>query len=166
MSLTLILPTFRPHKCPQKQSLQTSLDLLSISHRFIFDEIFQHVLGELQLVKPDIPAIEMFSIGQKYNIEKWLLSAYDMLLKRATPLTAHEVEVLGPDKVVQYIRDREAIHEARLQTELEKERKKHEVATPLSAWNPTPPPLQPVTQTSLGLPLFNFSTSVLPPRKG
>lgn len=100
--------------------------MLSIAHRFCFDEIFQYALGELQSVIKDIPAIERFSIGQKYNLTEWMLSAYETLLDRVIPLTAHEAEILGPHKVVSYIYAREAMHEANLQAELERERVKHE----------------------------------------
>lgn len=111
----------------KEQRLQTSLDLLSISHRFVFDAIFQHVLEEVESDRLAIPAIQCFSLGKKYELERWWSAAYKSLVDRATPLTVHEVEVLGPDTVVEYIKDREAVCGARLQAELEKETKKSEV---------------------------------------
>ncbi len=88
------------------------MHLQSISHRFVFDEIFKYATQ--QLPPSDIPVIERIRLGDKYGLRDWLLSAYQTLLDRAEPLKAEEADILGTDRVIRFIRAKEEMHQERL----------------------------------------------------
>jgi hypothetical protein len=80
-------------------TLENKLSLLSISHRFLFDDIFHFVIQQVQ--SSSIPMAERIRLGDKYNITEWLSSAYVALLDRSSnDLSAEEAEALGFERVV------------------------------------------------------------------
>ncbi len=90
-------------------------DLLSISHRFLFDNIFQYAVGKLRPVISSVPATRRFTLGQKYGVKDWMFSAYETLLDRETAPTASELEILGFDRAARLMQARDAMHERHLQ---------------------------------------------------
>ncbi len=101
------------------------IDLLSISHRFLFNNIFRYAVGKLHPVIGSVPAAQRFVLGQKYGVKDWMLSAYETLLDRETAPLAFELEVLGFDKAARLMQARDAMHEQHLQ-DIEKARQETE----------------------------------------
>ncbi|KAF9449331.1 hypothetical protein P691DRAFT_703406 [Macrolepiota fuliginosa MF-IS2] len=119
----------QPHQwegSKNEKRLENYLDLLSVSHRFIFENAFRYTLKKIKPMAILIPAIQRFQLGEKYNLREWLLSAYESLLNRPAPLSAEEAEALGIARVVRYMGAREMMHNERMSVkvaELERERK-------------------------------------------
>ncbi|KAF9449333.1 hypothetical protein P691DRAFT_812712 [Macrolepiota fuliginosa MF-IS2] len=105
-----LLPHRQLQSKGETRNLQIYLRLLSISHRFVFDEVFQYALSSVKPIIHHIPAIQRFQLGEKYELREWLLSAYESFLGRTTPLSINEAEILGLEKVVRYIAARESMH--------------------------------------------------------
>ncbi|KAF5350610.1 hypothetical protein D9756_008633 [Leucocoprinus leucothites] len=106
-----------------KANQEDNLSLLGIAHRFVFDGIFQLIVKELEPVT--VPLITRIRLGQKYELEEWLVSAYETLLARHESLNLDEAAALGPDRVICFIKARDYIHRERLeiaQEELRQER--------------------------------------------
>jgi hypothetical protein len=77
---------------------ENKLSLLSISHRFLFDDIFHFIIRQVH--PSSIPMAERIRLGDKYDILEWLSSAYIALLDRsAGDLTGDEARALGSDRV-------------------------------------------------------------------
>ncbi|KAF9453369.1 hypothetical protein P691DRAFT_695060 [Macrolepiota fuliginosa MF-IS2] len=91
---------------------EVNLRLLSISHRFLFDDIFKYVAS--QLPPQEIPVLERIRLGDKYRVQTWLSSAYEELLSRPEPLDEEEADALGISRVVCFIRAKEDMHRERL----------------------------------------------------
>lgn len=120
------------------------LDLLSISHRFLFDEIFRYAVDKLRPEISCIPITQKFQLGEKYGLQEWVSSAYKTLVERPAAPTMSEVEVLGFERVVQYIQDREAMHLRRLgEKEAELEKAKNQLGQYAGVVLPIPPTLRP-----------------------
>lgn len=78
--------------------LEEKLALLSISHRFCFDNIFKYVLREIE--PGDIPVLERIRLGDKYRRSSWLSSAYETLLDHDSGrLSMGEANALGLERI-------------------------------------------------------------------
>jgi hypothetical protein len=74
------------------------ISLLSISHRFLFDDIF-HVIKS-QVPPTSLSVVTRIHLGDKYDMTEWLSSAYVALLDRSPDdLSAEEAEALGFKRV-------------------------------------------------------------------
>ncbi|KAF5350611.1 hypothetical protein D9756_008632 [Leucocoprinus leucothites] len=117
-----------------KRDLSFYLDLMSISHRFLFDEIFQHALQKVRSNIGRLPLLQQLQLGEKYDIDEWQSSALEQFATRPTILTIEEAEVLGLERILQYMQSREAIHAKRLnekEQQLVSERQKNASALPV-----------------------------------
>jgi hypothetical protein len=103
-----------PEKDDQRQ-LEENLALLSIVHRFAFDNVVRFVLQ--RIVPAKIPIARRIRFGDKYDFDKWLFSAYEELLDRKDSLNVDELDALGPDRVIRFIRARDFMHQERLDAE-------------------------------------------------
>lgn len=90
-------------------------DLLSISHRFLFDDIFQYALQQLESIRGQVPVETRFLIGDTYGLKDWLSSAYENLLDRQKAITTDECKAMGFERVVAFLRAREFRYRERLQ---------------------------------------------------
>lgn len=81
-----------------KLKLEDKLALLSISHRFLFDKIFECVNNTI--TPADIAVVERIRLGDKYRLQEWLFSAYESLLNQpAESLSVEEIDTLGSERV-------------------------------------------------------------------
>ncbi|XP_006457734.1 hypothetical protein AGABI2DRAFT_114778 [Agaricus bisporus var. bisporus H97] len=80
---------------------EDKLALLSIAHRFVFDEIFNYISQRVEHM--EIPVVERIRLGDKYDLTPWLTSAYKEILDRTSlesNMRQEEIDVLGLDRVV------------------------------------------------------------------
>ncbi|KXN84417.1 hypothetical protein AN958_12627 [Leucoagaricus sp. SymC.cos] len=105
-----------PHvQVKSRRGLDFYLNLLSISHRFVFEEVFQYALKEIRPNLAQIPIDRRLSLGAKYDLEEWQSSVLNELVSRPTILSKEEAEALGLERVLVYIRLREDVQNKRLQ---------------------------------------------------
>ncbi|EKM76542.1 hypothetical protein AGABI1DRAFT_115672 [Agaricus bisporus var. burnettii JB137-S8] len=97
-----------------KLEIDEQLALLSISHRFMFDNIFKYML---RVICPgDLHVLDRIRFGDKYELREWLLSAYETLLDRTSErLTEEEISLLGLDRVVRLLEAKLLLSQERLE---------------------------------------------------
>ncbi|KAF7762114.1 hypothetical protein Agabi119p4_8707 [Agaricus bisporus var. burnettii] len=108
-----------PHARSRYNDIQQNMDfyrdLLSISHRFLFDDIFQYALQQLESIRGQVPVETRLLIGDAYGLKDWLSSAYESLLDRQKAITTDECKAMGFERVVAFLRAREFRYRERLQ---------------------------------------------------
>lgn len=97
-----LLPVFRLRVLPNDQ--KGKLALLSIAHRFNFSGIFKATLKGINV--NNMSVLDKIRLGDKYDMNEWLLSAYIDIIDRAPELTwnEEEAEVLGLGRVNRLLR--------------------------------------------------------------
>jgi hypothetical protein len=95
-----------------QQNQEEILALLSILDRFAFDNVFGLMVQ--QLAPTEIPITQRIRLGDKYDLDEWLFSAYEELLDREGALNVDELDALGSDRVIRFIRSKESMHQERL----------------------------------------------------
>lgn len=112
-----ILP--RPHARSRhndvRQNLDFYIDLLSISHRFLFDDIFEYAHRQLESIMDQVPVETRFFIGDTYDIKDWLSSAFETLMDRNKSITADECKAMRFRRVLAFLKAREFRYRERLQ---------------------------------------------------
>lgn len=110
-------------------------DLLSISTRFLFDEVRESAISNLTgLATP----VEKIYLAKKYDVPNWLQASYESLCKRPAPIELWEAERMGWDTSVLLAKAREKLRDERLRT-------------------PSPPPKHPAPRPAS--PLFSPGSS-------
>lgn len=67
----------------------------------------------------NIPILQRLALGEKYNQNTWLFSAYKSLVEGKTTPTAQELEALGFDRAARLMQAREETREAMHQHHLQ-----------------------------------------------
>jgi hypothetical protein len=95
------------------QNLQKeNLNLLSISHRYVFDKVFKYAVKQLR--PGNIPVVDRINLGDKYGLEDWLSSAYQELLDRYQVMNEVEITTLGTGRITQFLKAKNFMQEERL----------------------------------------------------
>jgi hypothetical protein len=81
---------------------EEKLALLSITHRFNLDNIFQYIKKE---IPPDeISVLDRIRLGNKYEMNEWLVSAYkDIIDRTGASVTEEESKALGSEEVIKLL---------------------------------------------------------------
>ncbi|KAJ3573044.1 hypothetical protein NP233_g2674 [Leucocoprinus birnbaumii] len=90
------------------------LNLLSISHRFLCDDIFHYCVRKLSHDIKRIPVLKRLRLGEKYDLAVWQSSALNELAARPELLSDKEAKILGLERILLYTRQREAMHKRRI----------------------------------------------------
>ncbi|KAI0088337.1 hypothetical protein BDY19DRAFT_950387 [Irpex rosettiformis] len=90
---------------PSIITLQDWIALLSISTRYVFDNIRELAISEIS--KQMIDPVTKITLANRYHVPQWLSPAFLELCKRVEPLQDPEAEALGLRSVVRIARARE-----------------------------------------------------------
>jgi hypothetical protein len=105
-------PTNEAEEVDAQKVQKLNLNLLSISHRYVFEKIFKYAAQQLR--PANIPIIERIKLGDKYGLDDWLSSAYQELLDRPHVLDDQEITILGNSRIIQFLKAKNFMHEERL----------------------------------------------------
>lgn len=90
---------------PSILAIEDWVALLSISTRYVFDQIRDRAIVEIS--KQVLDPVKKIMLANKYNIPQWLPPAFLDLCKRPEPISDSEAETLGLRTVVRIARARE-----------------------------------------------------------
>ena len=96
-----------------EEAQEDALNLLNVAHRFVFDGLVEPTIKSIEHNR--IPIFRRLRLGEKYNLDEWLFSAYETLLDRHEPLNLDEVAALGPARVVCFMKARDYMSRERLE---------------------------------------------------
>lgn len=107
LSLIFCFPNRAVQTTPNLKSLievlaynqEEKLALLSVAHRFNFSKIFRYIIKEINA--DQLSVLNRIRLGDKYELNDWLLSAYKQLINRSPTMdwSKEEAEVLGLERV-------------------------------------------------------------------
>ncbi|KZT07589.1 uncharacterized protein LAESUDRAFT_650721 [Laetiporus sulphureus 93-53] len=83
--------------------------LLSISSRYVFEQIRQRAVEMLDNHDPPLSPAEQVALAFKYDIKQWLKPAYVTLGKRKQPISDEEAAEMGFEATVRLGRVRETL---------------------------------------------------------
>lgn len=63
----------------------------------------------IEQYRTEIDPVEKYALSEKYKVEEWKASTFEMLCKRPDPLTVEDAEKLGVAIVTKVFRERERI---------------------------------------------------------
>lgn len=105
-------PQENPATADAQKAQESNLDLLSISHRYVFDRIFKYAVQQLR--PENLPIVDRLVLGDKCGLENWLLSAYGELLDRTQTMNEIEATALGTDRMIRFLKAKEFMYQERL----------------------------------------------------
>jgi hypothetical protein len=90
--------------------LDEKLDLLSIAHRFAFDEIFDYI--RRQIDPGEIPVVNRIRLGDKFSLTEWLDSAFKTILDRnpEEKMSDEEAAALGLGRLVKLFEEKNSMY--------------------------------------------------------
>ena len=90
-------------------ALESWINLLSFSTRFICDKIRSRSIREIEAIQSRVDPVERVVLAVRHNIPQWLSGAYQELCQRQDTLTEAEGEKLGLSTVIKLMRAREIL---------------------------------------------------------
>lgn len=94
---------------PSIQAIEDWIALLSISTRYVFDQIRELAITEIS--KQMLDPVKKVMLANKFNIPQWLPPAFMDLCKRPEPISDNDAETLGLRTVVRVARARELMRD-------------------------------------------------------
>ncbi|KAI0761330.1 hypothetical protein BD413DRAFT_486125 [Trametes elegans] len=96
---------------PTSVSLADWTTLLRVSTELQCTKVRRYAIRELSARRASLPTLDVIVLAKEYDIPAWLGPAYAELVRRVTPLSDDEAELLGARTVVQVARAREMLRE-------------------------------------------------------
>ena len=93
----------------KEPSLRYWTNLLSISTKYELDLIRPVAIKGIEQYRTEIDPVEKYALSEKYKVEEWKASTFEILCKRPDPLTVEDAEKLGVAIVTKVFRERERI---------------------------------------------------------
>ena len=90
-------------------TLESWINLLSFSTRFICDKIRSRSIREIEAIQSRVDPVERIVLAARHNVPQWLNGAYQELCQRQETLTEAEGEKLGLSTVIKLMRAREIL---------------------------------------------------------
>ena len=90
---------------PSIETIEDWVALLSISTRYVFDQIRDRAIAEVS--KRMLDPVKKIMLANKYNIPQWLPPAFLDLCKRPEPISDTEADILGLRTLVRLAKARE-----------------------------------------------------------
>ncbi|KAJ7596037.1 hypothetical protein C8J56DRAFT_1116439 [Mycena floridula] len=85
---------------PENQTAEEWISVLNLASKWDFESIRELAIAHLELLMPSNRHVDRITVGHKYEISSWLVSAYMALCIREEPLSLEEGMKLGIEDTV------------------------------------------------------------------
>ncbi len=97
------------------------LHVLELSTKWEMDTVRDQVIPKIYKTQKYLPH-SLLTLGKRFDVEDWIFNGVDLLVRRARPLNAEDVQSIGMDEVLKIASIRECCNIGGYNTEYKEKR--------------------------------------------